>query len=68
MRTMTDLRDRLKHTIAQKMTDTVRRVSGGQARDFAEYKSITGRIQGLNDALGVVDEEFKKLLNEGDDV
>tara|TARA_R110000868_G_scaffold131686_1_gene341811 strand:+ start:370 stop:576 length:207 start_codon:yes stop_codon:yes gene_type:complete len=67
MKTMQDLRERLRHSLAQKMTDTVRRVSGGQARDFAEYKSVTGRIQGLNDALSLIDDEFKKLLDEGDD-
>lgn len=62
-----DIRDRLRRGISERMgkisDDTVR----GSAGDFAEYRRLCGRHQGLRDALEVVDAVFKKLIDDQDE-
>lgn len=67
MNSMMALRDAIRAKLDQRMMDNMRTIGSGQAKDYAEYKSKTGRIQGLNDAKSVVDEMFTALLNEEND-
>ena len=67
MNSMMDLRDALRLCLDKKIADNMRKIGSGQAKDYAEYKSSTGRVQGLNDARVLMDEVFAKQLNPGDD-
>lgn len=67
MKTMMGLRDALREKFDYEISAAVKRVSGGQAKDYAEYKQVCGRVQGLAKAYDLVDEVFKNLLDEGDD-
>jgi len=64
MNSMMELRNALHERLNQKMLDASRKLAGGQARDYAEYKQATGRIRGLADAVSEIDVVFKNLLDE----
>ena len=46
MSSMMDLRDALRLCLDKKIADNMRKIGSGQAKDYAEYKSSTGRVQG----------------------
>jgi hypothetical protein len=60
------VREKARAEIAREMQKVADRVTAGSARDYAEYRQMVGRIQGMKDGLTVVDEVFNKLLDEGD--
>lgn len=62
-----DLRNSVKLSFDEKIAHSVQRISGGQARDFAEYKYNCGITQGLVRASELLDVAFKKLLDEEND-
>ncbi len=62
-----ELRDRARTEIAREMHKVADRVTSGSAKDYAEYRQMVGRIQGMRDGLAVIDGVFNKLLDEGDE-
>lgn len=66
MRTMYELRDKLKGEIVARMRKISDELSSGRAADYPEYKRGVGRIQGLKDGLDAVDDVFRKFDDEGD--
>lgn len=60
------VREQLKASIVAQMRKISDELSSGRAADYPDYKRAVGRIQGLKDGMDVVDEVFKKLLDEGD--
>lgn len=66
MKSVWDVRDMLKKSMATQMRKISDDLSSGRAADYAEYKRVVGRIQGLKDGIEAVDEVFRKLDNEGD--
>lgn len=61
------IRESLLAGMVEQMQALQNRISAGQAIDFASYKQQVGRIQGLKDAVDVVNDTFRALLNEEDD-
>ena len=55
------VRDSVKCELAEKMRQRSDALSAGRATDFADYKQTVGRIQGLRDAMDVVDAVFNRL-------
>ena len=67
MKSLMDLRNAIKASFDDRIAQSVQRISGGQARDFAEYRYNCGIMQGLLRASEVLDVAFKKLLDEEND-
>ena len=61
------VRDQIKHKIVGEMQSLADRMTSGSAHDYAAYRQLCGRMQGLKDGLECVDAVFNKLLNEGED-
>ena len=53
MQDMREERKKLEHKIAQ-----------GQIEDFASYKFLTGKVRGLNDAIEICKNTFKRYDDE----
>jgi hypothetical protein len=43
-------------------------LSGGTAKDFAEYKYIVGEISGLNRAIGIIDDLQQRINKSNGDI
>lgn len=58
---------RVRERIRERGQHFAGQVTAGSATDYADYRSRTGRIEGLNDALEIVDETLKEMIHDDDD-
>ena len=62
------MRDKVVLVLREKRaTITNQVVTGARISDFPDYKHCVGHIKGLDEAIQLVQAEFDKLLNEGDE-
>lgn len=64
---MMDIRDRLRKDLAIAMKAHADQLSSGRAADYAAYQRQVGVIKGLQDAIDVIDQVFKLILDEEDE-
>jgi hypothetical protein len=60
------VRSALRDNIIAQMRKVSDELSSGRAADYAEYKRLVGIIQGLKKALDAIDDQFNKILDEGE--
>jgi len=53
--------------IAESTDTVVRAVCNGQAKDYAEYKQMVGRLKGLAESAVAIQEAYDKLNSEDSD-
>ena len=59
--------DVLKNKIEEDMSSALQFLGGGGAKDFAQYKEVTGMVRGLETCMNYVEDLSRNMDNDDDD-
>lgn len=57
-----DFKDRIETAIDEKMAVYASRVVNGNVDSQEEYRRLTGLIKGLDEAKGIIEAQFKRMM------
>jgi len=56
--------ERFRSEIAEKIANDTAFIAAGSIADLAEYKLRSGQVRGMEAALAILEEHFRKLVDE----
>jgi hypothetical protein len=59
--------DVLQEKILEDKTSTQEFLAGGGAKDFAEYRELTGKIRGYDSCINHIEDLAKNYMDDDDD-
>jgi hypothetical protein len=59
--------DVLKNKIEEDMSSALQFLGGGGAKDFAQYKEVTGMVRGLETCMNYVEDLSRNMDNDDDE-